>query len=110
MNLQPIASARTALNLYEPDPARVYSIEAVSLLTHVPRRLIAVYYRHGLVSPIMDPDGGGWYFNDEGVRRLRRIEYLRASCGMNLSAIQMMLDLTAEVERLRRELRFFRGQ
>jgi len=53
----------------------------------------------------MDPDSGGWYFNDEGLRALRRIEHLRQTCDMNLTAIKMILGLTAEVERLREETR-----
>ena len=109
MGLPPIASALTALKFYELDPALVYSIEVAAHLAQVPRRLIAVYYRHGLVSPVRDPETGGWYFNEEGVRTLRRIEYLRTACGMNLTAIRMVLELTAEVERLREEVRYLRG-
>ena len=75
----------------------------------MPRRLIAVYYKHGLVSPVVDPDCGGFYFNDEGIRALRRIEYLRTTCGLNLGGIKMILDLMNEVERLRTDLRFLRG-
>ena len=98
----------TALELYKLDPDFLYSIEAASRLARVPRRLIALYCQRELVSPVMDPDTGGWYFNDEGVRTLRRIEYLRTACDMNLTAIRMILSLTAEVERLREEVRNLR--
>jgi DNA-binding transcriptional MerR regulator len=79
-------------------------------LSHVSRRMIAVYYQHGLVSPVMDPASSGWFFNDDGIRRLRRIQYLREVCGMNLSAMEMILGLLDEVEELRREVRFLRQQ
>ena len=63
----------TALQLFEPDARAVYTLEAAASLTQLPRRLIAVYFRHGLVSPVMDPACSGWYFNDEAIRILRRI-------------------------------------
>lgn len=107
MNL-PIESALTALQLYEPDANVFYSIETAARLARVSRRLIAVYCRHGLVAPIMDPDAGGWQFNDEAIRRLRQIEALRAVCGMNLPAVAIVLNLMDQVERLQQELRFLR--
>jgi DNA-binding transcriptional MerR regulator len=108
MNL-PIESSIKALQLYEPDAQVFYSIEAAASLARVSRRRIAVYCRHGLVAPVMDPDAGGWQFNDEAIRRLRQIESLRAVCGANLAAIRLILDLMEEVERLRQELRFLRS-
>jgi DNA-binding transcriptional MerR regulator len=103
-------SPLVALQLYEPESHLFYSIETAARLSHVSRRMIAVYCQHGLVSPVMDPASGGWFFNDDGIRRLRRIEYLREACGMNLSAMEMILGLLDEVEELRREVRFLRQQ
>lgn len=98
-----------AIQFFEPDPSAVYAIEAAEHIAHVPRRTILLYCKHGLISPVMDPACGGYYFNDEGIRALRRIEYLRTVCGINLTGIKMILKLTNEVERLRTEVRFFRG-
>jgi len=98
----------SALELFEPAPEIMYSIEEAARLAQVPRRLIAVYFRYGLVSPAADPDLGGWYFDDEGIRTLRQIERLRNSLGMNLAAVKLVLELTHEVERLRQEARFLR--
>jgi DNA-binding transcriptional MerR regulator len=98
----------SALELFEPAPEATYSIEEAARLAQVPRRLIAVYFRYGLVSPAADPDTGGWYFDDEGVRTLRQIERLRSSLGMNLTAVKLVLELTQGVERLRQEVRFLR--
>ncbi len=109
MNLPPIASSVTAIDLYEPNPGMTYSIEAAAQMARVSRRLIAIYYQYGLVSPVTDPDAGGWQFNDEAIRMIRRIEQLRTTCGMNIAALKLLVELMREVERLREEVRFLRG-
>ena len=105
---KPVKTPMTALQLFEPDARAVYTLDAVASLTQVPRRLILVYCKHGLVSPVMDPACSGWYFNDEAIRILRRIEYLRTACDVNLAGIKLIMDLVGEVERLREELNFRR--
>ena len=96
------------LQLFEPDPEALYTIEMAANLVHIGRHRILVYYKHGLVSPVVSPECGGYYFNDEGVRTLRRIEYLCTDCGINMTGTQMILELQNEVERLRNEVRFLR--
>src|SRR6201987_2732528 len=103
-----IERSTTALQPFEPDARALYALEAAATLSQFPRRLIAVYCKYGLVSPIMDPACSGWYFNDEAIRILRRIEYLRNTCGLNLIGIKLIMDLTREVDRLREELNFRR--
>ena len=53
---------------------------------------------------MIDPTCGGWWFDDEAIRALRRIEYLRADCGINLTGIKLIMDLTKELEMLRQEI------
>ena len=103
-----VESPITTLQLFEPDARAVYTLEVAASLTQIPRRLIAVYFKHGLVSPVMDPACSGWYFNDEAIRILRRIEYLRSAYGLNMAGIKLIMDLAGEVERLREELNFRR--
>ena len=95
-----------ALQVFEPDARTVYTIEMVAQLAQVPRRLIVLYYKHGLVSPVRDPASSGWCFDEESIRIVRRIEYLRSACNVNLAGIKLILGLTEEVDRLRQELRF----
>jgi DNA-binding transcriptional MerR regulator len=97
-----------AIQPFEPDPQTAYTIEATAYLVDVPRHTILVYCKHGLVSPVVDPACGGYYFNDEAIRALRRVEYLRTACGVNLAGIKMILDLMNKVERLQAEVRFLR--
>jgi len=97
-----------ALQLFEPDPNTLYTIEAAARLADVPRHTILVYYKHGLLCPVVDPECGAYFFDDTAIRLLRRIEYMRNVSGVNLAGIKMTLDLLNEVERLQSEVRFLR--
>src|SRR5260370_35382022 len=98
-----------ALRIFEPDPDAVYSIEITERLTQIPRRTIAVYVKHRLISPMVE-QGGGMFFDEEAIRLLRRIEQLRTSYGVNLPGIKMILGLLEELEQRQVELRFRRGK
>lgn len=67
-----------ALQVFEPGAQTVYTIEAAAQLAQVPRRLIVLYYKHGLVSPVADPAGAA------GISTTRRSESFAASstCGL----------------------------
>ena len=96
-----------ALRIFEPDPAAVYNIEIAERLTQIPRRTIAVYVRHRLVSPVVE-QGGGMFFDEEAIRVLRQIEQLRRSYGVNLPGIKVIMGLLEELEQRQSELRFRR--
>lgn len=98
-----------ALELYEPDPAARYTLEETARLTHLSRRQIVLYCQSGLVAPTTSPEAGGWTFNDEGLRQLRRLAGLRQTYGVNLRALRLIVELQDQVERLERELRFLRA-
>ena len=87
-----------ALQLFDPPVDAVYSIEAAAKLTGVPRRTILVYYKHRLLSPLIDDGVEGYSFDGDGIRSLRRIEALRAVCGDDFAGIKIILDLTKELE------------
>ena len=78
--------------------------------SQTPRFLIAVYCRHGLISPLAPPETEGWWFDDETIRTLRRIERLRADYGVNLHGLCLVAGLIEELEGLRAEARFLRGR
>ena len=98
----------TALQPFEPIAEDVYSIETVGHITQLPRHRIAVYCRHGLISPVTAPERDGWWFDHEAIRVLRRIEYLRVDYDLNLAGLRVISELFREVERLREEVRALR--
>ncbi|HVU08568.1 MAG TPA: MerR family transcriptional regulator [Verrucomicrobiae bacterium] len=97
-----------AIQLFEPEPNVIYSIEVTERITHVPRRMIAVYCKHGLISPVGNPNSEGFYFDGIGIKILRRLESMRAAYGKNLADIKMILSFLNEIEKLRAETYFLR--
>lgn len=98
----------TALQPFEPTAEDVYSIETVVHITQTPRHQIAVYCRHGLITPVTAPERDGWRFDHEAIRELRRIECLRVDYDMTLAGLSVVSGLLREVEQLREEVRILR--
>lgn len=99
----------TPLELHEPHPGTLYSLEGVVHLTGASRRSILVYCKSGLVRPKGDLENDPLAFDDEAVYTIRRIEHLRSERGINLEGVRLILELLTEVQRLKNEIRFFRS-
>ena len=99
-----------AMELFQPQPNVLYSLDATAHLAGIPRRSILIYCRAGLVRPVVQPPYGVMEFTEEAIYTLRRIEYLRTVHGLDLAWLKTMFDLLEEVERLHAELRFLRDR
>ena len=104
-NLAASKSPGSAVQLFEPVPGVVYSIEQASQLANVSRRRILIYCKQRLLSPMASPEIAGYWFDADALRTLKRIEQLRAICDEPLAGVSLILDLTREVQRLRNEMR-----
>ena len=93
------------IQLFEPPEDAIYTIEATSHLVNASRRRILVYCKHHLVSPANGTAEHGYYFDRDAIHTLRRIETLRTVCNKDFAGIKIILDLTAALERLRRDMR-----
>ena len=96
------------IELHDPQPGVLYSLEGVVHLTGVSRRSILIYCKSGLVVAREDPEVGALAFDDEAIYAIRRIEYLRSQRGINLDGIRMIFELLHEIRRLEHEMRFHR--
>lgn len=76
--------------------SETYTLEVLAQMTGLSTQVLVSYQEHGIIQP---------QYDDDTVRRLRRIEHLRESCEMNLEGLRLMARLLDEVERLREELR-----
>lgn len=103
-------STPVAVEVYQPKPNLLYSLDAAARLGGVPRRCILVYCRAGLVQPILQPPHGMMVFTEEAIHTVRRMERLRALHGLDLTWLKTLFDLLNEVSRLRAEVRFLRSR
>jgi hypothetical protein len=101
-----IASTRSReIQLFEPPPDAIYTIEATSHLVNVPRRTILIYCKHQLLAPVTATTDHGYQFGGDAIRAVRRIEVLRTICGDDFAGIKIILDLTAALERSQSDVR-----
>ena len=56
-------SIHSAVQVFEPRPDVLYTLDTAAHLVGVPRRSILIYCRWGMVHPVVDPDYAGWYFD-----------------------------------------------
>jgi DNA-binding transcriptional MerR regulator len=98
-----------AIELFQPKPNVLYSLDEAAHLVGVPRRSILIYCRAGFVRPVVQPPYGVMEFTEEAIYTMRRIEHLRTVHNLDLAWLKTMFDLLDEVERLRTELRFLRN-
>lgn len=80
----------------------VYVISVAAELAGVHPQTLRVYERKGLLDPSRT-SGGSRRFSERDLARLRRIQDLTAA-GLNLEGVRRVLELEAEVARLRAEL------
>jgi hypothetical protein len=105
----PDVPSPVTLELFQPKPNVLYSLDAAAHLAGVPRRSILIYYRAGLVRPVVQPPYGVMEFTEEAIHTVRQIEHLRTVYDLDLAWLKTMFELLDEVERLRAEVRFLRN-
>ena len=80
----------------------LYIISVAAELAGVHPQTLRIYERKGLVDPARTP-GGSRRYSDDDIALLQRIQELTNE-GLNLYGVQRVLELEAEVVRLRAEL------
>ena len=80
----------------------VYVISVAAELSGVHPQTLRIYERKGLLDPSRT-SGGSRRFSEADLTRLRHIQALTAT-GLNLEGVRRVLELEAELDRLRAEL------
>jgi MerR family transcriptional regulator, heat shock protein HspR len=80
----------------------VYVISVAAELAGVHPQTLRIYERKGLVEPART-QGGSRRYSEADIELLQRIQELTEQ-GLNLAGVQRVLELEAEIVRLRREL------
>jgi MerR family transcriptional regulator/heat shock protein HspR len=86
----------------DPRTRAVYVISVAAELTGVHPQTLRVYERKGLLEPGRT-QGGSRRFSEQDLDRLRHIQSL-TNAGLNLEGVKRVMELEAEVARLRHEL------
>ncbi len=92
----------------DPRSRAVYVISVAAELTGVHPQTLRVYERRGLLEPGRT-QGGSRRFSEEDLDRLRHIQSL-TNAGLNLEGVRKVMELEAEVTRLRNELAAARSE
>ena len=82
-----------------------YSLEVIAELAGVNTQTVIQDQERGFLKPIGNDAREQTVFDTECLRQLRRIEHLRATCGVNDAGLALILNLLHEVECLRQERR-----
>ena len=86
----------------------VYVISVAAELAGVHPQTLRIYERKGLLDPARTL-GGSRRYSDHDIATLRRIQDL-TTAGLNLEGVRRVMELEAEVIRLRRELEVARRE
>lgn len=81
----------------------VYVISVAAELAGVHPQTLRVYERKGLLNPERT-SGNTRRYSVEDIQRLRRIQQLTQDQGVNLAGVLMVLELEAQMDKMRREL------
>ncbi len=93
---------------HEASTRAVYVISVAAELAGVHPQTLRVYERRGLVDPSRT-GGGNRRYSQRDIEQLRRIQDL-TTAGLNLEGVRRVLELEAEVARLRSELDRIRAE
>lgn len=83
------------------EPLFVISVAARLVKMHP--QTLRKYEREGLIAPSRT-SGNLRLYSDEDIERLRQVKYLVEERGMNLAGVQLALELTHELRKLRAAL------
>ena len=81
----------------------LYIISVAARLAEVHPQTLRLYERKGLLQPERTPKNRRRY-SDEDIERLRRIQELTQSEGLNLSGVRKVLEMEGEIAALRERM------
>jgi MerR family transcriptional regulator/heat shock protein HspR len=81
----------------------VFMISVAAELAEMHPQTLRMYEARGLIEPKRSAKGTRLYSQSD-VERLRRIQRMTAELGLNLAGVEQVLELEAELERLRRRV------
>src|SRR6478736_9301754 len=87
----------------------VFMISVAAELAEMHPQTLRMYEARGLITPKRSPKKTRLYSQSD-VERLRRIQQMTTEDGLNLAGVETVLELEAQVERMRGELQRLRAR
>lgn len=81
----------------------LFVISVAARLVEMHPQTLRKYEREGLIAPSRT-SGNLRLYSDDDIERLRQVKYLVEQRGMNLAGVQLALELTLELQKLRESL------
>jgi MerR family transcriptional regulator/heat shock protein HspR len=81
----------------------LFVISVAARLVEMHPQTLRKYEREGLIAPSRT-SGNLRLYSDDDIERLRQVKYLVEQRGMNLAGVQLALELTQEIQKLRGSL------
>ena len=78
----------------------LFVISVAARLVEMHPQTLRKYEREGLIAPSRT-SGNLRLYSDQDIERLRQVKYLVEERGLNLAGVQLALELTRELQRLR---------
>lgn len=95
-----IPTPKTAPRITDQRDRALYVISVAAELAGVHPQTLRMYERKGLLSPART-EGRARRYSDRDIERVRVIQTLTQTEGMNLAGVQMVIELTQAVEDMR---------
>jgi MerR family transcriptional regulator, heat shock protein HspR len=97
-----VSARRGAIEVAVDDERGVFMISVAAELAHMHPQTLRMYEARGLIEPQRSAKNTRLY-SQRDVKRLRHIQELTSS-GLNLAGVEIVLEMEAEVERMRAKL------
>ncbi len=92
------------LHMVSPSNQAPYTLEELARLGGVSPALLQRYVDEGLIDPIAGNMRTSFFFDDNALFELRRIQRLRRELGVNIAGVAVIHELQRQIDELKAEL------
>ena len=97
------------LRMISPSNQAPYTLDELARLGGVSPALVQRYFDDGLLEPVAGNARTAWFFDDNALFELRRIQRLRHELGVNIAGVAVIHDLLRQIDELKAELERIRN-
>jgi DNA-binding transcriptional MerR regulator len=101
---RPEGMALIRLRILSPTRQAPYTLDELASLGGVPPALVQRYFDEGLLEAVAGNSRTAWFFDDNALFELRRIQRLRRELGVNIAGVAVIRDLLEQIDELKAEL------